>query len=96
MVVLSGHGGVGKTHLALQVAAELGSRYADGVTVVPLAAMTAVEFVPAALVRALGLAIAGRQEPWDVALEYLAAREMLVVFDMVEHLPEIGALFMTS
>ena len=83
---------MGKTHLALQAAAELAPRYADGMTVLHLAAMTAVEFVPAALVRALGLAIAGRQEPWEVALEYLAAREMLVVFDMVEHLPEMGAL----
>jgi diguanylate cyclase (GGDEF)-like protein len=92
VVVLSGHGGVGKTHLALQAAAELGSRYADGATVVHLAAMTAGEFLPAALVRALGLAIAGRQEPREIALEYLAKREMLVVFDSVEHLREIGAL----
>src|SRR6185312_6189695 len=67
VVVVSGHGGVGKTHLALQAAAELASRYADGATVVHLAAMTAGEFLPAALVRALGQVIAGRQDPREVA-----------------------------
>ncbi len=92
VVVLAGHGGVGKTHLALQVAAELGLQFADGVIVVPLAAITEMEFVASALVRALGLVVAGRQEPQAVALDYLATRELLVVFDAVEHLPGIYAL----
>ena len=91
-VVLSGPGGVGKTHLALQAAVELAPRYADGVTVVHLSAMTSADLVPAALVRALGLTAASRQEPWDIALEYLATREMLVVFDMADHVPEVGTL----
>ncbi len=92
LVVLAGHGGVGKTHLALQAAAEVGPLFADGAVVVPLAATTAVEFVALALVRALALAVVGQQEPYAVAVEYLTARDMLVVFDTVEDLPGIGVL----
>ena len=69
VVVLSGHGGVGKTHLALQAAAELGPQFADGAVVVPLAAITAVEFVPLAVVRALGLAVTGTPGAMGRALE---------------------------
>lgn len=92
MVGVTGPGGVGKTHLALQGAAELGAQFADGAVVVPLAEVTAMEFVPSALVGALGLVISGRQEPQAIALEYLAAREMLLVLDSIEHLPAIHVL----
>jgi diguanylate cyclase (GGDEF)-like protein len=92
LVVLTGHGGVGKTHLALQAAAELAPRFADGVIAVPLASATAVEFVASALVGALGLAVSWRQEPQAVALAYLTEREMLLVFDGVEMLPGMDAL----
>ncbi len=92
LVVLAGHGGVGKTHLALQAAAEVGPLFADGVVVVPLAATTTVEFVALALVHALALAVVGQQEPYAVAVEYLTARDMLVVFDGAEDLAGIGVL----
>lgn len=59
LVTLTGTGGVGKTRLALQIAAELRENFANGVYFVPLAALQNPEDVLVAIAQSLGL--------WEVA-----------------------------
>ena len=55
VVSLIGTGGCGKTRLAIELAGELASSYADGVTVVELAALDEGTHVARAVADALGL-----------------------------------------
>jgi hypothetical protein len=56
LVTLTGAGGVGKTRLALQVAAKVAGEFEDGVWYVDLAPITDAAVVPVAVTRALELA----------------------------------------
>jgi predicted ATPase len=67
MVTLMGTGGVGKTRLALRVAAAALATYADGAWLVELAALQAPQLVPATVASALGI----RQRPGHPLLETL-------------------------
>lgn len=87
LVTIVGHGGIGKTTVALRLASELRAAYADGACLVDLAPLTNALQVPAALVACLGLEPAG--EGARTLLErWLAPRRMLVVLDNCEHLIE--------
>ena len=55
LVTLTGAGGVGKTRLAIQVAAQLAGEFGDGVGYVDLAPINDPELVPLTVARALGL-----------------------------------------
>jgi predicted ATPase/transcriptional regulator with XRE-family HTH domain len=87
LVTLTGAGGVGKTRLALQVAAELQNVFADGVYFAPLAALRE----PALLIPALAQALRIREMPGDRSLfEQITGRihqqHLLLLLDNFEHL----------
>ena len=91
LVTLTGVGGVGKTRLALQVAAELADEFSDGVWLVELAEVGDPEEVPAAVVAALRLTPqAGRSLPQTIS-EAMAPRKALVVLDNCEHVIDASA-----
>ena len=85
VLTLTGAGGVGKTRLALQVAADLLDGSADGVWFVDLAPLSDPALVAARAASALGV----REEPGRPVQESLVralrARRLLVVFDNCEH-----------
>ena len=69
LVTLTGVGGVGKTRLALEVAAQLADEFPDGVWVFELAAVTDPAAVPDAVAAVLGIT----QQPGKTVSESVAA-----------------------
>ncbi len=69
LVTLTGVGGVGKTRLALEVAARLGTRFPDGVWVIELAPVGDPAAVPDAVAAVLGIT----QQPGMTMAESVAA-----------------------
>ena len=95
LLTLAGPGGIGKTRLALQVAAELVGDFRDGVFFVPFAHLTEPELVAATIAQTLELAEA--EETVDVRLKrFLQGRELLLLVDSFEQLlpaaPSLGEL----
>ncbi|MGC4110095.1 MAG: LuxR C-terminal-related transcriptional regulator [Nocardioides sp.] len=86
LVTLTGTGGVGKTRLALEVAAQLSPEFADGVWLVELGPLADAAAVPAAVATALGIAPQGDARLIDTVAEALAGRRVLLVVDNCEHL----------
>jgi predicted ATPase/transcriptional regulator with XRE-family HTH domain len=86
LVTLVGAGGVGKTRLALAVAAASLGAFPDGVWLVELAALADPGLAPGAVAEALGL----REEPGRPVLETLrdhcGGKRLLLVLDNCEHL----------
>ena len=85
LVTLTGPGGVGKTRLSLQVAADAMELFPDGVFFVPLAALTDPALVLHAIAQALGVAESERRLV-DSLKDFLATREMLIILDNFEQL----------
>jgi predicted ATPase len=96
LVTLTGPGGVGKTRLALRIAAAMRDEVPDGVWFVPLIGLTEPRQVPGAIGAALGMA-EPRTRAWrDALAASLRDTEALLVLDNLEHLidaaPELVAL----
>ena len=85
LVTLTGPGGVGKTRLALAVAAELAEDFPDGVWLVELAAVADGDAVADAIATALGVTPHGDDRVIDTVAEAVAGRRLLVVVDNCEH-----------
>src|SRR5215472_12665529 len=88
LVTLTGAGGVGKTRLALQVAAEVLTSFPAGVWHVDLAPLTDGAVVAVAVARALGLSDEVGQSSMAMLAGFIGARHGLVVLDNCEHLLE--------
>jgi predicted ATPase len=84
LVTLSGPGGVGKTRVALQVAAETVADFADGVIFVSLAAVGEPRLVVSALAQALGVTESGHQPLLESLKVFLRDKEMLLLIDNFE------------
>ena len=90
-MTLTGAGGVGKTRLAIQIAAELTGEFDDGVWYVDLAPITDPELVPTTVARAFGLPDQPGRSTMDTLTRFIADRQMLVVLDNCEHLLDASA-----
>jgi len=89
LLTLLGMGGLGKTRLSLQIAADVMDAYADGVWFVDLAPIRDESLVPSVVARVLGV----QEEPGRALTQTLCAhvkpRHLIVILDNCEHL--IGA-----
>jgi predicted ATPase/DNA-binding CsgD family transcriptional regulator len=86
LVTLTGPGGVGKTRLALRVAAEVRRAYADGVCQVDLGQTRDPSLLWYRVADALGLRDQTDRPLAQVVTDFLSARQMLLVLDNCEHL----------
>lgn len=86
LLTLTGPGGVGKTHLALAIAADVSSHFDDGVIWVDLAPLADAALVPAAVAAALGVIPTSLESPVDDLVRALHARQTLLLLDNCEHL----------
>jgi predicted ATPase/class 3 adenylate cyclase len=84
LLTLIGPGGTGKTTLGLRAAADLQPRMADGAFLVRLAPISNPDLVIPMLIQALGIEDDSSRPPIELAVEHLAAREVLLVLDNFE------------
>jgi predicted ATPase/transcriptional regulator with XRE-family HTH domain len=86
LVTLTGPGGVGKTRLAIAVAAQLANRFADGAVFVDLSPLRDARLVTATIARSLGLGESDGRSARDIVIDFLLERQILLVIDNFEHL----------
>lgn len=88
LITLTGPGGAGKTRLALRLAADVMSRYREGVWLVDLATLNDPRLLEQTVASACGVREEGRRQILDVLVEWLNQRQALVILDSCEHLVE--------
>jgi predicted ATPase/class 3 adenylate cyclase len=86
LLTLLGLGGIGKTRLSLQLAADVIDRFPDGVWFVELATLRDPQLVPQAVASALGVKEAAGRPVLEALLRFLSGRQLLLVLDNCEHL----------
>ena len=88
LLTLTGPGGIGKTRLALQAAADLLDDFSDGTFFVPLATLSEAELFFSAVAETLGVRESGEQPLFESLKDYLSERRMLLVLDNFEQVLE--------
>jgi predicted ATPase/DNA-binding CsgD family transcriptional regulator len=94
LLTLTGTGGVGKTRLALRVAAEVRRVFSDGVWLVELADLRDPQLLPNTVATALGLRATA--DPAAELVEFVEDRHLLLVLDNCEHMVEECAVLVTK
>ena len=91
LVTLTGVGGVGKSRLAIEVAAACQADFRDGAWFVELAPVTDGSQVPSAICATLGIHAAQGHEALDSLVDALRLRRLLITLDNCEHLSAAAA-----
>ncbi|TMH32332.1 MAG: adenylate/guanylate cyclase domain-containing protein, partial [Betaproteobacteria bacterium] len=86
LVTLLGVGGIGKTRLSLQAAADVMGDYPDGVWFVELAPVTDARLVPQAVASVLGVKEEVGRPVIEALVKYVRDRQQLIILDNCEHL----------
>jgi predicted ATPase len=86
LITLTGPGGIGKTRLSIQVAEEVSEWFMDGVHYASLATVPNQEAIISTLANLIGFTFYREEAPRQQLLDYLRARQLLIVFDNFEHL----------
>jgi predicted ATPase/class 3 adenylate cyclase len=84
LLTLTGPGGIGKTRVALQTAADLLDDFPDGTFFVQLATLTDTELFLSAVAETLGVRETAEQPLDEGFKDYLSERRMLLVLDNFE------------
>jgi len=91
LLTLFGVGGIGKTRLSLQVAAEMLDDFPDGVWFVELAPLADAQLVPQAVASVLGVKEEAGRPVADALKKHVKDRRALLILDNCEHLVQACA-----
>ena len=91
LVTLVGSGGVGKTRLVLQAAADLLGRYPDGVWLVELAPLASPQLVAETVAGMFGLSRSTGRSAVEIVVAFLKEKRTLLLLDNCEHLVDAVA-----
>jgi non-specific serine/threonine protein kinase len=91
LVTITGPGGIGKTRLALHVAAGLSEAFPSGIWLVGLAPLANPDLVPQTLAAVVGLQLTGGTSWLNALSRYLRDRQCLLILDNCEHLVDAVA-----
>lgn len=86
LLTLTGPGGVGKTRLALAIAADAAEHFANGAIWVDLSLVTDPNLVTMAVATALGMTLPDAATSPDEIIRLLRPRQALLLLDTCEHL----------
>jgi len=92
VLTLIGPGGVGKTRVALEVARVMQGELRDGTRFAGLEALRRAEQAADAIAATLGVVAVGTESADDALFRHLEHRQMLLVLDNLEHLPDATPL----
>jgi predicted ATPase len=97
LVTLTGPGGIGKTRLALQMAADAAAEFPGGVCFVPLSAVSDCGLIASTIAQALGVRETVNQSSQESLKQYVSGLDqpMLLLLDNFEHLVS-GAAVVTQ
>lgn len=88
LLTLTGPGGIGKTRLAIEVGRALESHFPDGVYFVSLAGVSTPDSILPAIADVLGFGFSGPADLMVQLANFLHDKEVLLIFDNMEHLLE--------
>jgi predicted ATPase/DNA-binding CsgD family transcriptional regulator len=91
LLTLTGPGGVGKTRLALQLAADLLPYFPDGVYLVDLTPVADPSRVVPTIAKNLGVRESGTEPLMEILMEHLQGKQMLLLLDNFEQVLEAGS-----
>ena len=91
LLTITGPGGMGKTRLAIELAAGLLDQFQDGCWLVSLAPLADGTLVVSTVAQALGIREEAGRPIADTLIDYLRSRSVLLVLDNCEHLLEACA-----
>jgi predicted ATPase/class 3 adenylate cyclase len=91
LLTLTGPGGIGKTRLSLQIAAESSRDFPGGVYFVPLSAVRDPDLIASAIAQVVGVPVTGSRLPIDGVKDYVHDKTVLFVLDNFEQLLPAGA-----
>lgn len=84
LLTVVGLGGIGKTRLAIQAAAELRGAFSHSMCFVSLASPSSPDFLIATIADALGFSFHDQRSPRTQLLDYLREKEILLILDNFE------------
>jgi predicted ATPase/transcriptional regulator with XRE-family HTH domain len=86
LLTLTGPGGIGKTHLAIEAATQQQAGFADGAAFVPLAPLVGREQTITTIADSLGLVLYTASDRAEQLIAALHAKQLLLLLDNFEHL----------
>ena len=92
LVTLTGPGGIGKTRLSMQVAADLLDEFEDGAFFVELTPIADSGLVGSVIASTFGITTDGEEGSLEALVRLMAKKQMLLVIDNFEHVIDAAPL----